>query len=297
MKTLWLIPFIIVLLDLLATSPSFANEARLQHLVTQGKAAIARGDHQEEERIINEIFKLTTGLAPDFEETPEHQSNADYQNKLCPYRKAIASLMTDQDILYLHHKSRFAAFRIVYRKEENKPYVLTIIKCTHDNGTPVPDSIALKNGIEWALKIRTADIAELRTMGQEYEKLLKHQPNAQLYQLLDTIIDLEIDGRHLDNLSQQADQLLNEGLFYQARLVEKADKGNLAAQMEVAQRLETGDKFRQDNAAAYFWYKRALDNNGGKAAQSGLDRLLPHLSEIDFLLSIDIWTRNNHRPY
>jgi hypothetical protein len=51
-----------IVLCLLAALPSMAKEDRLQRLVSQAEAAMARNDDQERHRIINEIYEMTTGL-------------------------------------------------------------------------------------------------------------------------------------------------------------------------------------------------------------------------------------------
>jgi len=273
-----------------------ADDVRLQHLVSQAKAAIAREDRQELGRIFDDIYALTTGFDPVFEESPEHLSNPDYQNKLCPYRKATAPLMTTEDIEYLHHKTRIAAFGIVHKKEENAPYVLAIIECVQDNGEPVPEALALREGIKWARKLEAADAAKTQTIAREYDELVKRHPDNQLYQVLSSITNLYVDSRRLDDLAKETNQLRTEDVLYQANLVEKADKGDLAVQLEVARRLESGDKFRQNNHFAYFWYKRALQNGGGEVAQSGMDKLRPLLDEID-LMRVDNWLKKKYHPY
>lgn len=279
---------LVMTLCLLSAFPSMADETRLQHLVSQAKAAISVNDDKAVDRLSDEIYALTTGLDPALEETLEQITSADYQKKFCPYRKAIAPLMTAEDIEYFHHKARFEAFRIVFKKEENAPYVLAIIECVQDNGDPVPESLALKEGIEWARKLEGADASATQTMAQEYELLIQRQPDNQLYQWIYLITVMAVDGHRLDALATGYNKLLSEGLYYQAKLVEKADKGDLVTQLEVALRLETGDKFKQSNRFAYFWYKRALQNGGGESAQNGMERLHPQLDWLDHEL-VDMW--------
>jgi len=283
-------------LCLFGALPSMADEARLQNLISQAEAALARDDRQSVDRLIDEIYSLTTGLDPALEGKPEHLSNADYEKRLCPFRQATTPLLTAQELEYLHHEMRLAAYSIVQAKEENAPYIQTTIECVQANGEPVPEALALIKGIEWARKLASADINELRAMAQEYEELIQRHPDNQLYEVLNSIIDMHADNHRLDGLTKETHQLLTEGILYQSNLVEKADKGDLALQLEVAHRLETGDKFRQDHRFAYFWYKRALQNGGGEPAQNGLDRLHPQLDWLDHEL-VDMWLRKKHRPY
>jgi len=76
-------------------------------------------------------------------------------------------------------------------------------------------------------------------------------------------------------LRQERKKRYPDGGHFQRNLVEKANKEDLAVQLEVARRLKTNDKFKQNTHFAYYWYKRALQNNGGEEAQNGMDRLLP----------------------
>ncbi len=192
---------------------------------------------------------------------------------------------------------RIVGSGIVKDKEENAPYVRAIIDCVQDNGEPVPEAKALRDGLVWAKKLYAANIEGVRVLGREYEALVERYPDNLIYDLL---LDMTIRGRIRDIREEEERQEWKkrypEGIGFQSTLVAKAHKGDLAAQLEVAHRIEIGNNFRQDNAMAYFWYKRALQNGGGEAAQTGMDRLFPHLSVGDFL-SIDIWTEEGHRPY
>lgn len=283
--------------------PSQAAQPDVQRLVFQAKAAIAENDRTTVERLFDEILVLTTGLDPTIEETSEHRVNADYQRKLCPYRKATGPLMEATDIEDLFHLTRIAAFGIVKKKAENAPYVLAIIGCVQDNGKPVPDALALINGIKWAQKLEAANAAETQIMAKEYDDLIKRYPEKKLYQWVRTGTGLSAEGYRLKNLSKDLNKRHKDGasdpsklFLFQMELTKKADKGDLGAQLDVAHRLEKGDKFKQNNHFAYFWYKRALQNNGGEAAQSGLDRLLPRLDEID-LRRVENWLQKKYRPY
>lgn len=285
-----------VSLCFLITSPSMAEELSVQQLVSQAEIAIARGNPEDIDDLFDKIYVRTTGLAPSVKGWPEHLSDVEYQNKLCPYRKAVAPLYLPEDIEYFHHKMRLTAIGIIQAKEENALFIQAIIGCTLENGEPVPEAKALKDGLSWVKKLKTANDDEVQVVVKAYKKLAKQNPQNLVYMALAGIADFPILDRKIERLLQKAKKMRTEGLLYQAKLVEKADKGNLDAQLKVAHRLETGDKFRQDNAAAYFWYKRAQQNGGGEAAQSGIKRLLPQLEDTDFI-SIEIWTKNNLRPY
>lgn len=285
-----------VLLCLLVTFPSMAEEARLQRLISQAGAAIARVDRLEVDRLFDEIFALTTGLDPAQDGKPAGLTDAEYEKKLCPYRKAVVALMTEDDIFNRYHEARLVAYRLILSNEDNAPHVLAIINCSQDSGDPVLDSLTMKKGLKWARKLKTEDITEAREMAREYEELIKRYPNTPYLEWLHFFTKSEVDGKRIDSLLEESGQLLNEGLIYQSTLVEKADQGDLTVQLEVASRLETGDKFRQDHRFAYFWYKRARQNGGGKAAQNGLDRLHPQLDWLDHEL-VEMWLRKKHRPY
>ena len=286
LRSLWM------MICLVFVSPSLADEARLQSLITQAKAAIERDDYEETERIGNEIYALTTGLDPSGDGEASNLSKADYQKRVCPYRKAIAPFRTHQDVKHRLHQKRVSALRIVGEHEENSPYVLATLECVQDNGEPVLEALALKKGIEWAQKLYAADTAGTQKIIQEYEELIRKHPNNQLYPLIKEAINRHIEKRHRDEKFQR----YMESRLFQEKLVEKAHKGNLSAQLEVARRLETGDKFKQSHHYAYFWYIRASQNGGGEVAQSGLDRLLPHLDEID-LMRVDNWIKKKYSFY
>ncbi|MBT7138335.1 MAG: hypothetical protein HN889_10755 [Rhodospirillaceae bacterium] len=207
----------------------------------------------------------------------------------------MASLLTKQDLEHLHHQMRIPAFVLV---EENDfpPYVRGIINCVQDNGEPVPEAKALRDGLSWAKKLHAATVEEIRVMGREYETLLERHPDNVNYDILNSFINSKIKEIHWEKEHQEWKKRYPEGLGFQTNLVNKAHKGDLAAQLKLARRLEIGHNFRQSNAMAYFWYKRALQNGGGDVAQTGTDRLFPHLSVADFL-NIEIWTEGNFRPY
>ena len=272
-----------------------AQDARLERLVSQAKAAIARADQQEEDRLYDEIYALTTGLDPTVDGRPEHLSNVEYQRKLCPYRKAIAPLYTDEGIEYTKHEMRLFALQTILLKHENNPYIQAIVDCVQDNGELVLEARGLRDGLVWAKKFNAANNDELQATAQEYGTLTEQYPNYELYLLLVELVDSKVKANRSKLEAKEAKQRLND-MIYQMELVEKADKGDLAAQLEVARRLETGDKFQKNHHFAYLWYSRALQNGGGEAAQSAMDRLRPELSEDDLLL-VEIWLENNALLY
>lgn len=284
-----------ILLCLFGALPSMADETRLQHLVSQAEAAIARDDRQAADRLIDEIYELTTGFDASVDGKPENLSKADYEKIICPYRKALVPLLTAEEIEYGRHEMRLFALQTILFNREDHPYVSAILECIHDNGEPALEARALRDGLVWAKKMNAANIDELQIMLQEYEALAKQYPEYELYQLLHENLDFKIDSHRAANESKELKQRLKD-IDFQKELVEKAAKGSLAAQLEVARRLETGDIFKHDNHLAYFWYKLALQNDGREAAQSGIDRLLPHLNEFE-LEWADWWLKTKHHPY
>ncbi len=279
--------------DVVADDPALTP---ISVLVEKAKKAIAQNDLERSGQLINEIYEMTTGLDAKEEIPIKDLATLDIQIRLCPYRQAMAPLHTTQVLERLHHQMRIVAFGIVKDKEENAPNVRAIIDCVQDNGEPVPEAKALRDGLVWAKKLHAANIEEVRAMGREYEALVERYPEDLFYDILNKSIDDKISKIRKEEERQEWKKRYPKGIGFQARLVVKAGKGDLAAQLEVAHRLETGNKFPQDNAMAYFWYKRARQNDGGEAAQTGMDRLFPHLSEFDFWL-IDMWIEEGIRPY
>ncbi len=268
----------------------------IQALVEQAKKALARNNFEKVQQIFAEIYELTTGLDAEADIPIKDRPTVDIQNRLCPYRKAIAPLLTAQELEHLHHQMRVVAFGVVKKKEEDAPFVRAIIECVRDNGEPVAESKALQDGLNWARKLHAADIDGIRAMGREYERLFERYPDNLFYDLLNSFIKGKIDDIRWENERQEFKKRYPVGILFRQNLVNKAHKGGLAAQLELSRRLETGHNFRQDNAMAYFWYQRALKNGGGEFAQNGMDRLYPRLSELELWL-VDMWTKEGHRPY
>jgi len=77
-----LLRFLGMLLCLLTALPSFAEEDRLQSLISQAEAAIARNDDEERIRIVDEIFVLTTGLDVKLENFPDSLSAEEYEKRI-----------------------------------------------------------------------------------------------------------------------------------------------------------------------------------------------------------------------
>lgn len=292
MKTL--LHLFTIIFYLLTGFPSMANETSLQRLLSQAEEALADNDRKTVGRLTKEIYELMTGFDPS-QGKPEHISIEDYRNRVCLFLKATDSLMTVQDIENLHHEMRPVALMFVLANDDHHPYVQAITECIQDNGTPVPGAIALKEGIEWALKLEAADIVEKQVMAREYEELFERHPENQVYQQLNLIIRLSVDKTVAKARANESKQRL-EALTYRRSLAEKANKGDVSAQLEVALRLETGDKFEQNSMFAYYWYKRAEQNGGGEEAQKGLVRLLPRFNEID-LMRIENMIEKKHLMY
>ena len=285
-----------MILCLLAVSPSRAEEDRVQFLIRQAETAISQDDIEQTAQYLMEMNELFYGLGTEQEDIPGKFSMTNYQKELCLDRKATALLFTPAKIKRLQHIARVLADGLVHRKEENEPYVHVILECTQDNGDPVPTAKALREGFSWVKKLNEATIEEAHAMGQEYEALLEQHPGDFFYDMLNDSVDIRIRYIREEEERREEKKRYPKGRFYQIDLVNKADKGVLAAQLEVARGIETGTDFRQHNAMAYFWYKHALQNGGGDVAQAGMDRLHPHLWEGDFQL-IDMWTEEGRRPY
>lgn len=262
-------------------------------LVDAAKKALKAGDEKTFDNLDKQLFERTTGFPYSPNRLPVGITRAEYEARLCPYRKVKALVLTTERIRYLHHGARLSAYFIVEKREENAPYVRAILECSQDNGDLVPDAKALRKGIAWAEKLKSADIGDARTMALEYEALSERFPDDPIYGALAGLVRAQVST--LRSKLEPQNRPTEDG-YFQGALVDKAHKGDLSAQMEVARRLETGKRFRQNNAMSYYWYKRSLENGGGEAARSGMNRLHPQLSAGE-LLSIEVWTKNKLRPY
>ncbi len=278
--------------DVVADDPALTP---VSVLVEKAKKAIAQNDLERSGQLINEIYEMTTGLDAQEIISIKDSSTPEIQKRLCPYRKAKAPLLTKQDLAHLHHQMRIPAF-IFVDENDFPPYVRGIINCVQDNGEPVPEAKALRDGLSWAKKLHAATVEEIRVMGREYETLLERHPDNVNYDILNGFINFKIKEIHWEKERREWKKRYPEGIGFQSGLVAKAHKGDLAAQLKVARRLEIGNNFRQNNAMAYFWYIRAQQNGGGDVAQAGMDRLFPLLTVADFM-NIEIWTEGNFRPY
>jgi len=290
-----LLRFLGMLLCLLTALPSFAEEDRLQSLISQAEEAIARNDDEERNRIVEEIFVLTTGLDVKLEELLESYSAEELEKRLCIFYKAIAPLHTQEELEVIRHEARFRAFKLIKYGLTKYEGVRISLECVQNNGEPVPEAKALREGLVWAKRLYESDIAEAQAMAREYETLLKGHPDNEVYQWFNENMGLLVDGKraHL-NLEKSTQRV--EILDYRRTFAEQADNGDVAIQIELARRLETGDKFEQNKMFAYYWFKRAQQNGGGEEPQKGLDRLRPLFTDVD-LRRIENWIKKKYRMY
>ncbi len=255
---------------------------------------------RKKNRIVREIFVLTTGLDVKLENFSDSLFVEGFEKRVCIYYKAIASLYTREELELLRHESRFRAYSMFFimrgvgtkiRGKTEIEVAQIIMKCVRDNGAPVPEAKALREGHAWAKRLDASNIAEAQTMAQEYEALLKRHPDDKMYQWFNVVMGLTVDRKRSDRDLEKATQRV-EVLDYRRDLAKKAGNGDVAVQLEIAHRLETGDKFEQNKMFAYYWFKRAQQNGGGEEAQKGLDRLRPQFTEIDLMRIEDMLEKN-----
>ncbi len=273
-------------------------------LVEQAKKALAQNDIEERDRIVDKIFKLTTGLELPFERVPETLSADEIEKRICTYKKVTAQLYTPEELELLRHETRFRSYIVLFIKRDTGIQIrgrsefesMQIrMECIQDNGEPVPEARALRDGQAWAMRLNESSIADAQTIAQEYEALLKHRPDEERYRWFHMMTGLIVNAKRSKHNLEESIQRVKLS-SYRAELAEKADDGDVTVQLELARRLETGDKFEQNKLYAYYWYKRAHLNGGGKEAQEGLDRLLPGFDEID-LIRIEVLLDDKYRPY
>ncbi|CCQ74447.1 SEL1-like repeat protein [Magnetospira sp. QH-2] len=290
---------VLVLVLALPMTLAWANDEKrvpFSELMNTGLKALAKGDEETARAIDLQMFGRLYGFRIKPSEWRDELPRAENEKRMCPHRREAASELTPERVHFLHHGTRMLADALVATNQEDRPFVAAILQCQQDNGEPVAEAEALRDGLAWAKKLAAADMETTRAMIGEYDLLTEQYPDEMVYRLLHGSIKSRIGKMKYEREREETKKRYPKGILFQGNLVNKAHGGDLSAQLELARRLETGDLFRQNNAMAYFWYKRALTNGGGGVAQSGMDRLHPHLSIGEFK-SIEIWTRNNHRPY
>ena len=287
-------PFLI-LFCLLFAFPGMAEEDRAQDLFRQFRAAIFRNDDVEIERIADEILEMTKGLGIDLEVDPESYLVQELEKRICAYQKALISPHTQAELELLRHGIRFNAYLLVRMGYTEAKYLQIASECIQDNGDPAPIANVLREGLAWAKRLDASKLTEAQAMAREYEVLLKDHPDDEMYQWFNLMMGAHVDVKraHLD--AEESSQRLAE-MDYRRGLAEKANKGDVAVQLELARRLESGDRFEQNILFAYYWYKRAQQNGGGEEAQTGLDRLHPRFTVID-LDRVDDMLENKYPMY
>jgi len=264
----------------------------IAELVEAARQAKERQDDKKFDEITGQIYERITGADFSAPEIPEGATPAEFDERLCTYRKVISPLFTQSQIELLRHSWRIISYGMAPETTESTLF-RALLSCTYDNGEPVLEAKAARDGLSWAKKLNEANLEEAREMAREYRVLFEKYPDDEIYISLADIIRKVIEEGLLE---KPAGGVSDEELQFQWDLVQSAREGDLSAQMELAQRLEAGDRFIQGNAKAYFWYKRALQNGGGQPAQTAMERLHPRLSEFDLAL-VDYWTKFKSDPY
>ncbi|MBF0246697.1 MAG: hypothetical protein HQL36_01275 [Alphaproteobacteria bacterium] len=265
-------------------------------LIDAVKRAISDNDDETYEISVDQLFERITGFPSSSSAKPAYVSENEFMERMCAFFRIRDPLLTPQRLEDMRHHSALMADSAIGLKRTDDLLFRSMLECMYEDGRPTPTSVAMRDGMAWSWKLSTATFDEAQSMERDYAALMAAHPDNMNYKFLHLTIALRLDEIRLDALTVQNRKLFDEGPLFRVDLIEKAHGGDLRAQLEVARRLETGNRFRQHNAMAYFWYTRALNNGGGEVAQAGLDRLHSLLTPGDFF-SIDIWTRNNHRPY
>lgn len=288
---------------ILAPAAVFADDEGhppLTVLTEKIKKAMADGDVEAANKLEGQIFEHVTGLSATNADKPEGMTDEVFHKKLCAFERAmIKNVGVDTIILNM----AVAAYGHVYEGWGLDEYPIFQRNCDYQGLLGKTKEQLKTEVVFWTKKISNASPNEVRSGLKKYRVLYEQDPGNAIYALRKHVISLrETDIKIRDlkeglgELSRWYRKTLSEGLIYQTGLVDKADKGDLPTQLEVARRLEVGDKFRQDNASAYFWYQRASQNGGGEPAQVGMDRLRPLLRPMDWDF-IQIWMKDDEKPY
>jgi len=280
---------------LLFVFPSLADEAQLQRLVSQAKESLADHDEKAFNGLMDQLFEHITGFSALSSQLPKGISDNQYIQKMCDYARVSNQILTHEILDAMRHQTGLMAYSVVLDGEESDLYIRAMTDCVFEDGRPVPTAQFMRDGIAWAKTFQAANAEQAMSMAEDKVALASKNPQIKELATLSKLVLYDAKDKER-NASTKNETPEMDNTIYHASLIDKADKGDLVAQLDVAHRLETGDKFEQNNRFAYFWYKRALQNKGGKAAQSGMDRLLPHLEKFDFML-IDMWFEKKHRPY
>ncbi|OEJ64245.1 hypothetical protein BEN30_16890 [Magnetovibrio blakemorei] len=279
------------------------SQVSISALVEKAKTALAEQDEHTFDTTMGDLYERITGftLPPSDSDAkftlPEGVSEAEYIEKTCNYARLTEPIFTRELLDVIRHQTALLAYSVVLEGEEDEPYVRAMMECEDKDGRVLETSKFMREGIAWAKTFQAADTQQAMLMAKDIKALAKQNPQIKELETLSKLVGYHTqDKQEMEKPKSDASKKNIDNIAYRTRLVEKAHKGNLSAQLTVAHGLETGNIFSQNNAMAYFWYKRAYQNSGGEEAQSGMDRLLPHLTDVD-LISIDVWTRRGHRPY
>lgn len=294
-----------LLFMVLAFAPDGASagetgQVPMSELIERARQAKAADDEKAYDTIADQIFERVTGFPAATTEPPTGVSDEDFVERLCAFGRIIERTLPPQRLNAVLDELPLAAFAIVRGGRENDIETRTLTDCVYADGWVRPSTRVLRDGIAWAKELGQKSNNEIRQIAAEYKARAEKDPEDRIlksrFTLADYLVTLNDAVESAERSERDVKVRKAEGKASQEALVDKADKGDLVAQMTVAHGLESGDRFRKDFAKAYFWYTRALHNGGGKAARDGMERLFPHL-DIGNWASIHIWTVHGYRPY
>lgn len=291
--------FLLVVLALSATDviADDSDQTLISTLVENAKRAFAKKDVKSAEGFVAQLFERTTGFEASAPEPPEGVSEIIYAEKMCTFNQLVERIYIPEHMDYMWRHAALTAYFVVQKGAERAPSTLAMTECRYENGRLSLTARLVRKGIAWAKKLIATSADEARAIEQEYKAMSEQHPDEPMYGAFAFIASIHVIRNHVESAIQDASPLpVAEETVSQEKLVANADKGVIADQLEVARRLETGSRFRQNNAKAYFWYKRALKDGGGGVAKAGMDRILPHLTERE-ISYIYLWIEKGLRPY
>ena len=142
----------------------------------------------------------------------ESYSAEEIEERLCIYYKVIAPLHTQEELEIIRHETRFCAYEFIKFGLTKYEAVRISLECIQDNGEPVPEAMALRQGLAWGKRLYESDIVEALAEAQEYEALLKRHPNDKMYQWFNVKMDMLVDGKRTKrdhNKSKQREEILS----------------------------------------------------------------------------------------
>ena len=292
------LPWLVLLVaGLTFSGPHFAwagnlNQTPVPALVEQAKKALIEQDEKKFKDVSDHLFERVTGFPATTSQIPEDLSDEDYIKRMCAYTEIIEPVFTQELLDVMRHQSALMAYSTVLDGTENDITIRGITDCTHEDGRPLATAQFMRDGIAWAKTFQSANAAQAQAMAQGVQARAEQNP-----QIRELAILAKLVGYHAQDKQDARHQkpANNKHVTPTRSLVSKAHKGDLTSQMELARRLETGDHASTKIPSAYFWYERARKNGGGEAAQAGLNRLLPKLSQDD-LWRVDLWGKRNVIP-